>query len=277
MTERVNELFPSPQDDRDWQYENIKPLGNSELPESFDWIHLLGPVRDQGSTSKCAAFTSACIKEVHEKIENPEHSGYFSPESVYFYRENKPTGGMYSRDVMSILTKYGCAREGFAPFTSGEYRSLSRDCIEDAAHFKIGGYAAITTIEGAKSAIYSQGPLLAAFPYYANGTPYFWRPMRKNLAGGHAVTIVGYNSEGFIIRNSWGSSWGNNGYIVWQYSEFEMKWELWSMVDTITEYPDTTPTFTPENPVQSIVPPRVKIIPVKTVRRTPVRRSVARR
>jgi C1A family cysteine protease len=31
--------------------------------------------------------------------------------------------------------------------------------------------------------------------------------------GGHAVSIVGYTSKKFIIRNSWGiSSWGDNGF-----------------------------------------------------------------
>ena len=29
---------------------------------------------------------------------------------------------------------------------------------------------------------------------------------------GHAVTIVGYTSDRFIIRNSWGEGWGDNGF-----------------------------------------------------------------
>ena len=37
----------------------------------------------------------------------------------------------------------------------------------------------------------------------------------KNI--NHAVVAVGYNSNGWIIRNSWGSSWGNKGHIVLAY------------------------------------------------------------
>ena len=37
------------------------------------------------------------------------------------------------------------------------------------------------------------------------------------LDGGHAVTIVGYNQDGFIIKNSWGKSWGEHGYAVVSY------------------------------------------------------------
>lgn len=32
------------------------------------------------------------------------------------------------------------------------------------------------------------------------------------LNGGHAVCIVGYDAEGFIFKNSWGTQWGENGY-----------------------------------------------------------------
>jgi hypothetical protein len=35
--------------------------------------------------------------------------------------------------------------------------------------------------------------------------------------GGHAVTIVGYNQDGFIIKNSWGTGWGDKGYAVISY------------------------------------------------------------
>ena len=30
--------------------------------------------------------------------------------------------------------------------------------------------------------------------------------------GGHAVALVGYDQNRFIVRNSWGRSWGDNGF-----------------------------------------------------------------
>ena len=33
------------------------------------------------------------------------------------------------------------------------------------------------------------------------------------MRGGHAVCIVGYRSDGrFIVRNSWGTGWGDHGF-----------------------------------------------------------------
>ena len=39
--------------------------------------------------------------------------------------------------------------------------------------------------------------------------------------------IVGYNKEGFIIRNSWGTSYGNNGYSILKYKDFNKVIECW--------------------------------------------------
>ncbi|ACN14171.1 putative cysteine protease [Desulforapulum autotrophicum HRM2] len=38
--------------------------------------------------------------------------------------------------------------------------------------------------------------------------------------GGHAFAIVGYNSQGFIVQNSWGARWGTKGYALWLYQDW---------------------------------------------------------
>ncbi|MEZ0154574.1 MAG: C1 family peptidase [Candidatus Reddybacter sp.] len=40
------------------------------------------------------------------------------------------------------------------------------------------------------------------------------------LAGGHAFAIVGYNSLGFIVQNSWGKDWGWSGFAIWSYEDW---------------------------------------------------------
>ncbi len=40
-------------------------------------------------------------------------------------------------------------------------------------------------------------------------------------AGGHAFAIVGYNTDGFIVQNSWGESWGKGGFAIWRYTDWQ--------------------------------------------------------
>jgi hypothetical protein len=38
--------------------------------------------------------------------------------------------------------------------------------------------------------------------------------------GGHAFAIVGYDAEGFIVQNSWGTRWGHQGFALWTYEDW---------------------------------------------------------
>ncbi len=42
----------------------------------------------------------------------------------------------------------------------------------------------------------------------------------SKMTGGHAFCIIGYNREGFIVQNSWGQTWGFNGFAVMSYSDW---------------------------------------------------------
>jgi hypothetical protein len=44
-----------------------------------------------------------------------------------------------------------------------------------------------------------------------------WYFSSSQDAAGHAITIVGYNKDGFIIKNSWGKDWGDKGYATVSY------------------------------------------------------------
>lgn len=38
--------------------------------------------------------------------------------------------------------------------------------------------------------------------------------------GGHAIALVGYNEQGFLLQNSWGSKWGSHGYAILTYDDW---------------------------------------------------------
>ncbi len=45
-------------------------------------------------------------------------------------------------------------------------------------------------------------------------------PFVRQEEGGHAFAIVGYNSKGFWVQNSWGRRWGKAGLGLWQYEDW---------------------------------------------------------
>ena len=148
---------------------------------------------------------------------------------MYFHRANAPGLGMHGRDVMSILYKIGAPTEAAYPF--GSDHAPDADVIREAGEYKVKEYAQVKTIEAVKLALAEDGPCYIAFPVYNHGTRMWFQRPGEERQGGHAMTLVGYNAEGFIIRNSWGASWGDGGHCVYPYSDFGAHWDIWTAVD----------------------------------------------
>ena len=76
--------------------------------------------------------------------------------------------------------------------------------VHKAYKYRIKSYAQIHTIDELKHSLFVNGPCMIAFPVYHMEDD-MWKPrdMQDIFLGGHAMTVVGYNNIGFIIRNSW--------------------------------------------------------------------------
>lgn len=236
----------SPVDTRDYVYETSLTV-DTFLPETFDCRPSMLNVRDQGPNGTCAAFTASSIKEYQER-KQIDFQEYMSPQFVYNNRENKTTEGMYSRDLMKILNKIGIVPETMYPY--GSKSKMTAELLHQASNYRICGYAMALTVDGLKSAIYKNGPALLAVPVYNYG-PRLWKPSAgQKLLGGHAMTMVGWTTNGFIVRNSWGNNWGNNGYTIFPYADWGLQWEIWTTIDasSIKNFPPL--------PKKPVVPPR---------------------
>jgi C1A family cysteine protease len=225
----------SPKDKKDYIYIG----GNISVPQVLDYRSDLQPVRNQGSQGTCYAQTVACVKEWQEKKDSGFNE-YMSPQFFYNNRLNKydtdPTNdyGMFGRDVMKMMQSIGICRESNYPYGKIENKdAISPSCFDEAKKYLIKSYAQVTSVDTLKQSLVSNGPCLITFPVYNNGQ-YFWRKTGdQKLEGGHAVTVVGYDNDGFIIRNSWGSDWGDHGYTRYRYNEWGAHWEIWTTVDII--------------------------------------------
>lgn len=221
-------LEKSPVDTRDYIAEAI--YGDGDLPSEYTTVDSLMPVRDQGSQGTCAAQTAACMKEWQER-KDIDYQDYMSPQFVYNNRANQDGSGMYTRDVMKILNKQGICPEQLYPY--GTFDAIGEDIYTEAKKHVIKAYASVQTIEGLKKAIYSDGPCLIAVPVYNYGMR-MWKPEPdQSKIGGHAMTVVGWTTEGFIIRNSWSDRWGDKGYTIFPWEDWGLQWETWTTVDAI--------------------------------------------
>jgi hypothetical protein len=224
----------SPEDQRDFQAEAIFPADIS-LPEVFDPRKEMLPVRTQGLYGTCVGEASACMKEYQEK-NNIGFKDYFSPQFIYNLRENPAIEGMNPRNAMKIMKNIGIVAEEDYPY--GNTKAIPQDLIAKASNYKINSYAFVNTIQTLKTAIYKNGPCMFTVPVY-NFENTMWRPKSiKILLGYHAFAAVGWNKDGFILRNSYGSEWGDNGYIIFPYSDWGLHSEIWTIIDDNSSKPD---------------------------------------
>jgi len=229
----------SPDDDRDWVLESIINY-NIPLPPELNYSTYLYSVQDQGKLGTCAAMTACCIKEFQENININLHNK-LSPMFVYNLRQNQKSEGMYGRDVMKILTKYGiCLEKDMSYGTIIQPHLYPYNILQFAANLKIKAYAKINTINGLKKALNLYGPCYISFPTFSSNVQ-MWKPLYKGQkpTGGHAMSVIGYNLNSFIIRNSWGKKWGDKGNCYYYFDDFGYHWEIWSLVDDTSEVINT--------------------------------------
>ena len=239
-------IIPSPPDSRDWKYETIVKGSIINFPETLDWRMSMFTVRDQGYQGSCAAMSGAAMKDWQE-IKDVGVNEYMSPQFIYNNRENKISEGMTIRDLMHILKDIGTCRESLHPY--GNIEPPSQVAYADAAEYMIAGYASIESIDGLKTALFENGPCVIALPVYNYTTRMWFKRLGDTQLGGHAMTSVGYDSNGFIIRNSWGDDWGDEGYTIFPYEDWGLQWEVWSTIDADSfPSPDPDPGPIPPKP-----------------------------
>lgn len=211
-------------DERDYIAESILPT-EIVLPKKVDLRKYLPPVFNQGKQGSCSACAAGAQKEIAERLDYG-FRGRMAYQYIYNLRKNSSSEGMAPRDTMSILIKYGCVEDFEFPYGTKEKPSIR--LIEKGQQHTNKSYAEVHTLLGAKKALYQAQQRKASAIYIAcmvfNYGPRFWvKREGEELIGGHAVVIVGYNDDTkeFLLRNSWGKSWCDDGYTVMSYSDFE--------------------------------------------------------
>ena len=211
---------PSPEDLRDFRYaSHLPPIVSLEhLPEDLNHTPQMPPVRDQGRQGSCVAQALSSMKEWHER-RDIGFQGHMSPQFLYDSRPNR-SAGMFPRESFKFLQRFGCCSEKIYPYRQKETKDvypegsiqIPRNAYKEALNHKINYYVRLDNILQTKDALVKEGPCLIAVPVYANynsesglyevNSPTFWKKEPDSIrVGGHAMSIVGYNSkkQAFLI------------------------------------------------------------------------------
>jgi C1A family cysteine protease len=238
MIKFIKGIEKSPFDARDYRVEFIQAVGDEDnLPTTLDLRGGMFRVKDQGNQGTCSAFAATQMKEWEEKKEISLNE-ILAPQFVYNLRSNYPEEGMIPRDTMDILYKTGIVEDKLYPYgKSFVPTTITSELKKHAAIYKIKGYAAVSTIIGLKKALYTNGVCYIGVPVYNTGARMWKQAPGQSFLGGHAMAIVGWNTEGFIIRNSWGNYWNDDGHTIFPYTDWGLQWEVWTAIDDITPIP----------------------------------------
>tara|TARA_B100000902_G_C27314535_1_gene920437 strand:- start:1405 stop:2541 length:1137 start_codon:yes stop_codon:yes gene_type:complete len=252
----------SQEDSRDFIYcnKNFK-----QIPSCVDYRDLLQPIRNQGSQGTCYAQSAACMKELQEKYDYNLNE-YLSPQFFYNNREYwnndiqdgediNEDYGMTGRDVMRILKNIGICKESEYPYgTIEKIDDIPAYLKVNAYQHRINNYARINTMNDLKTSLIENGACLIAFPVYNYSDQMWIQNDNEQMTGGHAMTVVGYDDKEkhFIIRNSWGKYWGDNGYCYYKYKDWDSHWECWTTIDIESNMnSDTVSNDTQTNDIDS--------------------------
>ena len=203
--------------------------GAAAVPSSFSLAKYAGAPGNQGQVNSCVAwaidYTALNILETEQGIKGHP----MAPMYTYAQIVKGRNIGTYEAQHFNILTSQGIDTR--ADYRQGDFDYTSQPNAHEranAAHWRLSGYTRLDTgtaaVAAVKRAISSGLPvavMVTVHKSFGKITPaaaraYTYRPGPTSsdpVAGNHEVTIIGYNSHGVRIENSWGTGWGDGGYI----------------------------------------------------------------
>jgi C1A family cysteine protease len=163
-------------------------------------------------------------------------------ERVIEHSVDSDSGAMI-RDGIKSLKKQGVCSEKSWPYVISKFTVKPNvACYKEALNHQITSYHRITTLDDMRQCLAEGFPFVFGFTVYEsfesqtvakNGIVNMPKSNEKVL-GGHAVLAVGYNEKDkrFIVRNSWGTSWGIKGYFTMPYdylSDRNLSDDFWTI------------------------------------------------
>lgn len=197
------------------------------IPEMVDLRPFCPPVYDQGELGSCTANGIAGAIQFVQTTFEPSRLFIYYNERVIEGTVDYDAGAEIHDGIKSIHTDGCCAEEEW-PYLINAFKARpSPGCYQDAKKDCINDYFSLDNIQDIKQALASSFPVvfgMTVFESFENQTVATNGivPMptaSEQTIGGHCMLIVGYDDKSscFIVRNSWGKTWGLSGYCLIPY------------------------------------------------------------
>lgn len=236
-TKRILNCLPSQKPEQDWKFEAAAGANllaaDAAIPAQVDLRAAWWEVGDQGYTGSCVGWAAAdsVIRWHMVRCNLIQPADHLAVRYLWMAAKEtdefttRPTAfieldGTSLKAALNIARKYGMVLDDLCPFKDGKLYQGETDVFYSiAAQRRVSAYYNLTrNQDNWRMWLAGRGPILSRLE--VDKTWYDCTASHGNLDaydaahtyGGHAIAIVGYTPDRFIVRNSWGTSWGDGGF-----------------------------------------------------------------
>lgn len=222
----------------------------SALPDDVDLRKWCSPIEDQEDIGSCTANAGVGLMEYYQRRVFGKH---LDLSRLFLYKTTRNLlgwdgdTGAYLRTTMKAMVMLGVCPESHLPYNTFDFDeepeafhyALAQN-FQSVKYFRLDvfGIQGQMLLDQIKWMLAAGLPSMFGFTVYDSISNDGWIPFPKEgdkVAGGHAIVAVGYDDQqgngALLIRNSWGTNWGHDGYgwLPYEYVLRGLASDFWCM------------------------------------------------
>jgi len=226
-----------------------------KAPAKVDLSKWCSPIEDQENIGSCTAHAGVGLLEY---FENRAFGNYVDASRLFLYKTTrnllgwKGDTGAWLRTTMKAMVLFGSPPERYLPYDTKKYDDEpTAFCYSFAQSYKAiqyyrldgQGVSGAALLDRIKRYLAAGHPSMFGFTVYNFGNSkgeFAYPSANDSVQGGHAVVAIGYDDKrkiggetgALMIRNSWGTGWGEGGYgwLPYKYVETGLADDFWSLI-----------------------------------------------